>query len=184
MVTEDLDIELDSGIVERNLSAVIVLIQTNWLTLRLILQEIINIYSNTPSKCDTPYVQTAGDSDHLAVLISKFSKELKLKPQTVKKRNCKKLDIGAFLNDVRSSNIDDIVTTISDVDLAAQVFQNIFCSLFYKHAIVKVFQVRKHYVPYLSDETKILMAERDSLKKESIKQNDPILHAELKLKRN
>ena len=76
------------------------------------------------------------------------------------------------------------MTTISDIDLAAQVFQNIFCSLLDKHSPVKVFQVRKHYVPYISDETKILMAERDSLKKESIKQNDPILHEEFKLKRN
>ena len=41
-----------------------------------------HIYSNTPAKCDTPIVEAAGDSDHLAVLITKFSKELKMKPQT------------------------------------------------------------------------------------------------------
>lgn len=44
-----------------------------------------HVYSNAPNKSNTPRVEAAGDSDHLAVIITKYSKELKTKPQTIKK---------------------------------------------------------------------------------------------------
>ena len=44
--------------------------------------------------------------------------------------------------------------------------------------------MRKNYVPYLSEETKLIMAERDALKEEGTKTGDEILHEEFKKKRN
>ena len=143
-----------------------------------------HIYSNTPAKCDTPIVEAAGDSDHLAVLITKFSKELKIKPQTIKKRNYKNFDIESFLSDVRASDINEKITAIDDLDEAAQNFQELFGSLLDKHAPIKVFQIRKHYVPYLSEEAKLLMEERDSLKEEATQTKDSDLMSEFKRKRN
>ena len=62
-----------------------------------------HIYSNTPLKCSTPSVVSAGDSDHLAVMITKFTRELRLKPQTILKRNYKHFDEAMFLKDILDS---------------------------------------------------------------------------------
>ena len=129
-------------------------------------------------------MEAAGDSDHLAVLLKKFSREIKIKPQSIKKRKYKNFDIESFLKDVRDSNIESVVTSIQSIDQAAQVFQDMFTFLLDRYAPVKVFHIRKHYVPYLSEETKLLMEERDSLKLEATKKKDPVLHHEFKLKRN
>ena len=49
---------------------------------------------------------------------------------------------------------------------------------------MKTFQTRKNYVPYLSEETKALMQERNVLKQEATKTNDPVLMAEFRKIRN
>ena len=110
-----------------------------------------HVYSNTRNKCSIPLVDAAGDSDHLAILITKYSKEVKVKPQTVQKRNYKDFHIVAFLTDVKDSNIEKRVTSITDVDIAAKDFENIFRHLLDRYAPIKIFQTRKNYVPYLSD---------------------------------
>ena len=143
-----------------------------------------HVYCNSPSKCNTPRVEAAGDSDHLAVIITKYSKELKTKPQTIKKRNYKNVDVSTFLNNVKDSKINEEISRIEDLDEAADLFQNLFGALLDKHAPVKVFQMRKHYVPYLSDEAKLLMEERDTLKKEATSTKDSALLNEFKKKRN
>ena len=48
-----------------------------------------HVYTNAPGKCDTPKVESAGDSDHLAVIFNKYSSEVKIKPQTIQKRSYK-----------------------------------------------------------------------------------------------
>ena len=48
-----------------------------------------HVYSDSPLKCSTPAVVSAGDSDHLAIIFTKFTRELRLKPQTILKRNYK-----------------------------------------------------------------------------------------------
>ena len=143
-----------------------------------------HVYSNTPLKCDSPRVDTAGDSDHMAVTMTKFSRETKLKPQTVRKRNYKNFNLGAFLTDVWDSGMNEKVTRINDMEEAAVEFQNTFKAILDKHAPVKTFQIRKHYLPYLSDETKLLMEERDVLKQEATYYQDSVLLSEYKKKRN
>ena len=110
-----------------------------------------HMYTNAPNKCDTPKVVSAGDSDHLAVLFTKFSKEVKIKPQTIKKRSYKNFDVENFLTEVNNSGINETITALDDLDEAAAKFQEMFGSLLDRHAPIKVFQIRKHshYVPYL-----------------------------------
>ena len=66
--------------------------------------------------------------------------------------------------DLKNSNIND-VSQIANIDEAAELFQKIFTSVLDKHAPVKVIQIRKNYIPYLSKETKLLMKERDKAQK-------------------
>ena len=143
-----------------------------------------HIYTNAPNKVDTPRVEAAGDSDHLAVLTTKYSKEVKLKPQTIKKRSYKNFNLGHFLSDIRDSDIVKDVVASSDIEEASKKFEDLFGSILDKHAPTKVFQIRKNYVPYLSNEAKLLMEERDALKTVGTKTNDPVLLQEFKQKRN
>ena len=143
-----------------------------------------HIYTNSPGKCETPTVHSAGNSDHLAIMITKYTRELKLKPQTVKKRSYKNFDKTEFLCDVRNSNINDATTACDSIEEATEVFQNMFEKILNKHAPIKVFQIRNNYVPYLSEETKLVMAERDALKEEGTENCDEVLLREFRQKRN
>ena len=69
-----------------------------------------HVYTNSPTKCDKPRVQCAGDSDHLAVIVNKYSKEIQYRPKAVLKRSYKTFDIQSFLLDVQATNIDEAVT--------------------------------------------------------------------------
>ena len=57
-----------------------------------------------------------------------------------------------------------------------------FADISVRHAGID--QVRKNYVPYLREETKLLMKERNVLKEEATKHSDPILLAEYKITAN
>ena len=143
-----------------------------------------HIYTNSPTKCDNPRVEAIGDSDHLGITLVKYSKEILNKPQAVLKRNYKNFDVGSFLIDIQNSNINIDVLACEDIDSAASVFQERFLEILNHHAPIKIFQTRKHYVPFLTEETKKLMEERDALKKVATENQDEILFKEFRIKRN
>ena len=143
-----------------------------------------HVYTNVPSKCVRPVVESAGESDHLAVILSKFSKEVKSRQHAVLKRNYKNFDPVSFLLDIQSSFIDEAVLSCNTIESAAMTFSEIFSHVLDRHAPCKVFQNRLHYVPYLSEETKILMQERNILKEESTRLGDESLLKEYKILRN
>ena len=143
-----------------------------------------HIYTNAPMKCDTPRVEAIGDSDHLGISITKYSKEVQYKPQAVLKRNYKNFDIERFLLDIQSSSINADVLACEDIETAAAAFQDQFGKILDLHAPIKIFQTRKHYVPFLSDETKQLIEERNALKKVATNTQDEVLFKEFRIKRN
>ena len=143
-----------------------------------------HIYSNSPQKCSKPLLISGGDSDHLAVFVTKYCREMKSKPHTCLKRSYKHFNIELFLNDVYHSSINNLVQSCADLESAARTFQVEFSKIVNKHAPVKVFQNHCNYLPFLSDETKLLMQERDALKEEATKHSDVNLMAEYKIKRN
>ena len=143
-----------------------------------------HIYTNAPLKCDKPTVESAGDSDHLAVMVTKFTRELRLKPHNVLKRNYKYFNLVEFLTDIQQSSLNQKVLNCEDLETAADTFQQEFGQILDRHAPLKIFQSRNHYLPYLSAETKILMRERDALKEEATKGEDASLFEEYKRKRN
>ena len=79
-------------------------------------------YTNVPEKIKSIQVVGAVNSDHLGVVIKKFTKFTVSKPQSVKKRNYKEFDIGNFLTDIYNSDINTIVTGASTIDTAAEAF--------------------------------------------------------------
>ena len=139
-------------------------------------------YCDSPDKISVPLVVSAGDSDHLAVVVKKFTKAPVTRPQTVRKRNYKYFSVGDFLVDVYNSDINSTVTAKDDLEEAAKVFQYTFSSVLDCHAPMKTYQLRKNYSPCLSLETKQIKAERDALKEEATLTGNQILLKEHKIK--
>ena len=143
-----------------------------------------HVYTNVGNKCSKPVLEGAGDSDHLAVSLTKFTRELRQRPQTVMKRSYKNFDAGQFLQEIFESDINKTVIAQANIEEAVKIFQTIFSEILNKHAPIKIFQTRKNYLPYLSDEMKRIMVERDALKEEATKTGDPILMDEYRQLRN
>ena len=127
-------------------------------------------YSDVPEKLSEAIVVSAGNSDHLALIVRKYSKALVSEPQTIRKRNYKTFCIESFLTDINES-----VTSKRDLEEAAVEFEERFSSILELHAPMETYQMRKNYLPTLSQETKILMAERQALQEEAVKLANPIL---------
>ena len=116
----------------------------------------------------------SGNSDHLPVMVTKFSREVRTQPKTIKKRNYKNFNISNFLNDVNEHVANkrfDRVLNNQNINEASALFSGIFGSILNKHAPLKVYQVRNNYSPWISNETKQMTTARDDLKKESIEEN-------------
>ena len=62
-----------------------------------------HVVTNVPDKCSLPEVTAGGDSDHLAVMVTKRSRELRYQPKTIRKRNYKYFEPHLFLMDVADS---------------------------------------------------------------------------------
>ena len=139
-------------------------------------------YSDVPEKLSMPIVESAGDSDHLAVIVTKYTKAPVTKPQTVRKRNYKHFSVSHFLTDILNSNINESVTAKIDLEEAAREFEDKFEDILSLHAPMKTYQMRKNYSPHISQEKKLLIAERKSLQEESVKSGNAILLKEFKQK--
>ena len=123
-----------------------------------------------------------GESDHLGIVVTKYSRSEPIKPKTVTKRSYKKFDVEKFLTDILNSTIDKDVTACTNVEEASKVFEQSFKDILDKHAPIKTFQMRKHYSPYVSDNTKRLMEERNNLKKEAVAEGNKVAEKEFKKK--
>ena len=139
-------------------------------------------YSDVPEKLSSPIVESAGDSDHLAVIVTKYAKAPNSKPQTVRKRSYKNFNVGSFLTDIYNSRINESVLEQDDIEEAAKVFEEMFSKILDAHAPIRTFQMRKNYLAEISAETKLLMAERNALKEEATATGNLILLQEHKLK--
>ena len=137
-------------------------------------------YTNAPDKVSKPEVVDVGTSDHMGVVITKYTKVARSKPNTVMKRSYKDFKVENFLTDILESDIDKSVTACKDLDHAAKMFEEKFKFILDRHAPIKIFQMRRNYSPYLKEETKLLIEERSILKEEMTRLGDPDLAKEVK----
>ena len=132
-------------------------------------------------------MSAGGDSDHMAIVVTKFRREVKVMPKTVKKRNYKNFNAEAFLNDVLNSKQTGAFKKVEkscSPDEAAAIFSGIFGSILNKHAPLKIFQFRNNYVPWLSKEMSNETKRRDKLKEDAIEEENIEKLKEYKTVRN
>ena len=130
------------------------------------------IITNCPSKMTRPEILGIGKSDHLGVIITKFSKEIRSGPRTIKKRIYKNFDKEKFREDILKA-IDNgafnFIHETDNLDEAINHFNSVYNSILEEHAPTRIIQNRNNYVPYVSYEIKVLMKERNAKKVQASK---------------
>ena len=132
-------------------------------------------------KRKTVQVIGVGNSDHLGIVVRKFSKFPVSKPQSVRKRNYKDFNKEKFLTDINTSDLNSIVTGAEMIESAADAFKNILRSILNHHAPMKTFHMRRNYNPHISEDTKDLIRNRNAVQEEATRTKSKILGKEFNL---
>ena len=126
-----------------------------------------HVYTNYKFRCSTPVVSSFGGSDHDLVGYTRYSKDPPEPAKTIRKRSYRNFVPEDFLADLRAVDWTEVYQC-QDVDLSADIFTRKFRWVLNNHAPWITYQQRKHFVPWLTDQTKSLMDKRDALKAEAI----------------
>ena len=110
---------------------------------------------NCVNKISSPRIIGMGKSDHLGVMVTKSSREIRSNPRTVKKRVYKSFDNAAFRTDflkAKSDGLFDPIFEAENEEEAWDIFEKVFTWILSKHAPLKVLQNHSNYVPHITDE--------------------------------
>ena len=146
-----------------------------------------HVTTNCVNKVSPPIVIGVGKSDHLGIIVTKSSKELRTFARTTKKRIYKNFDREAFSNDIEEAKRNgkfEGVHTADNPDEVFKVFEKSYCEVLDRHAPIKVIQNRTDYVPYITTEVKKAMDERNDLKENAAQSGSLDDFNEYKKKRN
>ena len=119
-----------------------------------------HVYCNYKHKCSTPRLIINGSSDHDIVLYTRFSKKPPNPSRTIRRRSYKNFVEENFIADVSRIDWSDVLSN-ADVDEAAELFTSKFRQVLDKHAPWIIYQHRKFFNPWLTEETKEQMKLRD-----------------------
>ena len=112
-------------------------------------------------------VDTPGISDHCLVFSAYSIKKPKFKPKMVTRRDFRNFNENAFKADMGLAPWGNIhAVDDEDIDNKVVIFENIHRDLMDKHAPFRTFRVTRPATPWLNDEIKSLMDNRDKYKKQ------------------
>ena len=127
-----------------------------------------HVYTNVRYRCSSVSVFSFGGSDHDLIGYIRYSKDPPQPSKTIRKRTYKNFVVEDFLADLNSVDWTEVLHC-EDVDQAADHLTGKFRQVLNRHAPWIVFQQRKHYAPWLTDQTLKIMKERDELKAAALK---------------
>ena len=123
-----------------------------------------HIYTNFPDKISNVEKHFCGSSDHMLISAIRNSKSLNSSPQYIRKRSYKNFDSVAFIEAVRGIRWLDLYLS-EDVNEAVKIFTFTLRKILDDMAPMKTIQIRKNYIPWISEETKRMTVERNELNK-------------------
>ena len=118
-----------------------------------------HLWTNTPGKISQIYTKYCG-SDHKLIMGVRFSKIMKSSTRYVTKRSFKNFDESSFLQQIRITSWWDIYQS-TDANEAVDIFTNKVNIILDKMAPVKTFQTSSKYCPWLTEQTKTKIKERN-----------------------
>ena len=107
-----------------------------------------------------PTVTPFGASDHDIISYTRYSKEPPAPARTIRKRSYREFIPEDFVTDLAVVNWSDVYSC-NDVDQAVDIFTRKFRQVLNNHAPWIIFQQRKNFCPWITDETKELMQQRE-----------------------
>ena len=119
-----------------------------------------HVYSNKPEKCSDIQAELNGGSDHKTILVTRFAKSYQRSVRYVCKRSYKHFNMTSFCEAIRQISWFDVYTS-EDPNQAAKLLTTKLTNVLDVMAPVRRIQVRKKYVPWLSEGTKKLIKTRD-----------------------
>ena len=122
-----------------------------------------HLYTNFKHRCSKVTVTSFGDSDHDLISYIRYSKEPPAPARTIRKRSYKEFDEKKYLHDVAQLDWTDVLSC-EDLDIATENLTRKLRYVLDVHAPWIIFQQRKFFVPWLTEDTKQLMVQRDNLK--------------------
>ena len=122
-----------------------------------------HVYCNYKHRCSQVKIITNGASDHDQVSYTRYSKDPPSPARVIRKRSYKNFKVDEFIEELDTVDWTEVYAC-EDVDVAAEVFGRKFRFIVNKHAPWVKIQARKHFLPWLSSQTKEMMKLRDKWK--------------------
>ena len=122
-----------------------------------------HVYCNYKHRCSQVKIITNGASDHDQVSYTRYSKDPPSPARVIRKRSYKNFKVDEFIEELDTVDWTEVYACV-DVDVAAEVFGRKFRFIVNKHAPWVKIQARKHFLPWLSSQTKEMMKLRDKWK--------------------
>ena len=124
-------------------------------------------------------------SDHyLVYCIRKFNGAVIKDHKVIKTRKMNKFDEGHFLNDVSSVCWEKVVTQTDDIDIFYRNWSALFSMIIHKHAPLMQMRVSEKYCPWINQDLKALMRNRDRMKMVALKRKSSIMMESYRQLRN
>ena len=120
-----------------------------------------HLWTNNPAKMSQIYTKYNG-SDHKVIMGVRFAKMVKTNVRYVRKRSFKNFEETVFLQKIRSLSWWDLYQA-TDVNKAVDIFTKKVSHVLDQVAPVKTFQTSSKYCPWLTQETKVLIKERNKV---------------------
>ena len=125
-----------------------------------------------PEKLSQVHSQWAGGSDHKVIFATRYTTAQISKPRVVRKRSYKDFDPVQFLNEVKNISWWGVYSECFDCENAAGILKRKLTDVLDVMAPIQTFQVRTKYAPWLSQQTKELIKERDQAQKRAAESKD------------
>ena len=125
-----------------------------------------HVYTNVKYRCSPVVVTTFGNSDHDLISYNRYSKDPPVPARTIRKRSYKNFVPENYLQDLSQVDWTEVLCC-EDLDTATEIFTRKIRFILNCHAPWIVFQQRKFFSPWLTEETKQMMKERDQLKQKA-----------------
>ena len=110
-------------------------------------------------------IDTPGISDHCLIFMAYSIKKPKFKAKMVTRRDFRKFNENKFIEDMSTAPWGNIYAVADDdLDNKVTIFENIHRDIIDRHAPMRTFRVTRPASPWLTDEIRTLMDQRDSYK--------------------
>ena len=123
-------------------------------------------WTNHHEKVSHAHAYYQGASDHKMIYIIRRTKKVISKPKIIKKRSFKNFNPQAFVEAVMKISWLDVYLC-DNVDTAVKLVTDKLNKILDEMAPIKIIQVRTHYAPWMSSETKAKAKERDLAQKKA-----------------